>query len=271
MTELLEFSWPLLLAYLALGAFVGFLAGMLGIGGGATMVPILVLLFEPQGFPREHIVHIAVGTAMATILFTSISSVRAHARRGAVRWDIAKAMTPGILLGGFLGALIASRLSTLALGIFFAVFIYCMSLNMWLNRQPPAGGGAPSRTELVAMGGVISALSALVAIGGAAMSVPYMVWRKVPLIHAIGTSSAIGFPVALASTAGYIWMGTAQEVPSPSLGYVYLPATLSIVAASVFTAPLGARAAHKLPTGVLRRVFATLLFVLATRMLIKLW
>lgn len=261
----------MLLAYLALGAFVGFLAGLLGIGGGATMVPVLVLLFEAQGFPREHLVHIAVATGMSTILFTSVSSVRAHAKRGAVRWDILKPMVPGILIGGIAGSLIAGQISTFALGVFFAVFVYCMSLNLWLDKLPPSTDGAASGKELFTAGSFISALSALVAIGGAAMSVPYMVWRNVPLIQAIGTSSAIGFPVALAGTIGYVWTGMAHDVPRPALGYIYLPAMLGIVAASVLTAPLGARAAHRLPTKILRRVFATLLFLLATRMLIKLW
>jgi uncharacterized protein len=261
----------IVLAYLAIGALVGFLAGMLGIGGGATMVPILVLLFEAQDFPREHLVHIAVGSAMATILFTSVSSVRAHAKRASVRWDVAAAMTPGILVGGFAGALIASRISTFALGVFFACFVYCMSANLWFGGQAKAGRDIPGRWALAGVGTVISTLSSLVAIGGAAMTVPFLVWCRVPLVHAIGTSSAVGFPVAVAATVGYVWAGMEHPVPSPSLGYVYLPATLIVACASVLTAPLGARAAHSLPTHILRRVFAALLFTLATRMLIKLW
>lgn len=271
MELLSQIDWSILAAYLGIGALVGFLAGMLGIGGGATMVPILVLLFEAQGFPREHLVHIAVGSAMATILFTSVSSVRAHAKRGSVRWDVAIAMTPGILIGGFIGALIASRISTFALGVFFACFVYCMSANLWFGGQAKPGRGVPGRWALAAVGAVISGLSSLVAIGGAAMTVPFLVWCRVPLVHAIGTSSAVGFPVAVAATIGYVWTGMAHSVPSPSLGYVYLPATLTVACASVLTAPLGARAAHSLPTHVLRRVFAALLFTLATRMLIKLW
>jgi len=273
MDWLSELTPTIVIAYLVLGAVIGFLAGMLGIGGGATMVPILAWMFEARGMPREHLVHVAVATAMSTILFTSVSSVRAHAIRGAVRWDILKAFLPGILIGGVAGALLAGKFSTFGMAMFFACFVYVMATNMLVGgKKPTEGRTTPNAPVMFFAGFVISAISALVAIGGAMMSIPFMIWCGVPVVHAIGTSSAIGFPVALASVAGYIYTGLSQaDLPPASIGYVYLPATVCIAVASVMTAPLGARAAHRLPTAILRKVFAFLLYILATRMLIQVW
>lgn len=267
-----QIAWHLVPAYLALGVVAGFLAGLLGIGGGGMMVPVLVWLFAEQGYPHEHIVHMGVATAMATVIFTSLSSVRAHARRGSVRWDIARAMAPGMLLGGFLGALVADRFSTFGLGMFFVVFVYIMATNMLVDRKPAPGRSTPGKGGLFVVGTMIGVLSALIAIGGAMMTVPFLIWCAVPVLHAVGTSSAVGFPVALASTVGYIWIGAdAVGTPATAWGYVDVPAVVSVATASVLLAPLGARLAHRLPTRILRRVFAVFLFVLATRMLFQIW
>lgn len=265
-------AWQIVLAYVLLGVVAGFLAGLLGLGGGGMMVPILAWLFLEQGYPREHFVHMAVATAMATVIFTSVSSVRAHARRGAVRWDLAKPMGLGMLLGGFLGSLVAGQLSSFGLALFFAVFIYLMATNMWFDRKPAPGRTTPGFAGLFAVGTVIGLLSAMIAIGGAMMTVPFLVWCAVPIIQAVGTSSAIGFPVALASTVGYVWTGMRVEgLPATAVGYVDVPALLCIVAASVLLAPVGARLAHRMPTRLLRRIFAVFLFLLATRMLMMIW
>jgi uncharacterized membrane protein YfcA len=259
------------LGYLAVGAFVGFFAGMLGIGGGAIMIPLLVMLFERQGLPREHLLHFAVGTGMATILFTSVSSVLAHARRGAVRWDIARAITPGILAGGLVGAWIAKFFSTFGLALFFAVLVYTLAINMLFNRRPKPSRQLPGAAGMTAAGFIISFLSAMVAIGGAAMTVPFMVLCNVPILHAVATAAAIGFPIAVAGTIGYVATGWGDpSLPAATLGYVYLPALLGVSLASVALAPLGAKAAHSLPTARLKQVFAILLLVLATRMLVGL-
>lgn len=265
--------WAIVPAYLGLGALAGFLAGLLGIGGGAMMVPVLAWLFALQDYPAEHIVHLAVATAMATVIFTSISSVRAHASRGGVRWDIAQAMAPGMLVGGFGGALVADRFSSFGLGLFFVVFVFIMATNMLVDRKPAPGRTTPGRVGLFLVGTLIGVLSALIAIGGAMMTVPFLIWCTVPVIQAVGTSSAIGFPVAFASTVGYIWTGStvSAAMPASTWGYVDVPAVLSIATASMLLAPLGARLAHRLPTGILRRVFAVFLYVLATRMLFQIW
>lgn len=257
------------LAYLAVGAGVGFFAGMLGIGGGAIQVPLLVWLFEAQGLPKSQILHMAVGTAMASILFTSVSSVRAHAARGAVRWDIGWKMTPGILSGGLVGSAIAAYIPASAFAALFALVIYAAATSMLLDVRPKASRQAPGLLGTSLAGFVISALSAFAAIGGAFLSIPFMLWCNVPLLAAIGTASMIGFPIALSGTAGFIAAGLRETaLPAYSVGFVYLPALAGVVAASMLAAPLGAATAHRMPTRWLKRVFAILFYVLATKMAI---
>jgi uncharacterized membrane protein YfcA len=261
-----------LAAYLALGACAGFLAGMLGIGGGMIVVPVLALMLEAQGLSREHVLHLAVGTGMATILFTSLSSARAHATRGGVRWEIARRLTPGILFGGVVGALVANHLSTRTLAIYFTAFVFLMAVNIALDRKPKPSRQPPGATGMFAAGTMIGGLSSLVAIGGTVMSVPFMIYCNVPIIQAVGTAAAIGFPIAVGGTIGYLYTGwNADGLPAWSLGYVYLPALAGITIASVATAPLGASLAHRVPGKMLKRLFAGLLFLLAARMLVGFW
>jgi uncharacterized membrane protein YfcA len=260
------------LGYAAIGAAVGFFAGMLGIGGGAIMVPLLVILFEAQGLPKSQILHLAVGTGMATILFTSVASVRAHAARGAIRWDIALNITPGILLGGLFGSWIASYIPALWFAAAFTVVIYVAATNMLLDRKPKPSRQPPGFPGMTAFGFVVSAVSAFTAIGGAFMTVPFMLWCNVPMLSAIGTAAAIGFPIALSGTAGFIAAGLREGgLPSYSLGFVYLPAVAGIVVSRMLMAPVGAAAAHRLPTVWLKRTFAVLFYVMATRMLLTFW
>ena len=257
--------------YLAIGAFVGFFAGMLGIGGGAFMIPLLVMLFERQGLPHDHLLHLAVGTGMATLLFTSVSSVAAHARRGGVRWDIWRAVTPGILVGGLIGAWVAKFFSTFGLALFFALLVFTLAINMLFNRRPKPSRQLPGPLGITVAGFVVSFLSTMVAIGGAAMTVPLMVLCNVPMLQAVGTAAAIGFPIAVAGTIGYVAAGWGDPVlPAATLGYVYVPALVGVSIASMALAPLGAKAAHSLPTARLKQAFAVLLLILSTRMLIGL-
>jgi uncharacterized membrane protein YfcA len=261
-----------LLGYLAIGAVVGFFAGLLGIGGGAIMVPLLVALFAAQGLPKATILHLAVGTSMATILFTSVSSVRAHALRGALRWDIARKITPGILFGAVAGALAAGGFSTFGFAVFFAAFVFSAATSMLLDRRPKPSRELPGTLGMFIAGSVISALSALAAIGGAVMTVPFLLYCNVPMLQAIGTAAAIGFPIALGGSIGFVATGlNAAQLPPYSFGYIYLPALAGITVASMLFAPLGAALAHRLPTKRLKQIFAVLLYVFAARMLIALW
>ncbi|MCY1257277.1 Sulfite exporter TauE/SafE [compost metagenome] len=260
-------------ALLALGAFTGFCAGLLGVGGGMMMVPFLTLLFTSLGFADEAIVHMAIATSMGTILFTSLSSVRAHHQRGAVRWPIVLALAPGIVLGGMIGGgKVFAALKTSWLSLAFAGFVGFSALQMLRNRRPKPGRQLPGFAGMAGAGGVIGFLSSLVGAGGAFVSVPFMTWCNVPIHNAVATSAALGFPIAAASVAGYVWSGWQMPgLPAGSLGYLYLPALLVIAAASVMTAPLGARTAHRMDVGQLRKVFAVLLLCLASYMLWKAW
>ena len=255
--------------YLGVGAVAGMLAGLFGVGGGVVIVPMLLYCMVRQGFPDEFIMHIALGTSMASIMFTAVSSVMAHNRRGAVRWSVVRKIVPGILVGTFLGSCIASRLSTGFLKIFFVLFLYYVGVQMLADRKPKPSREVPGHLGMFGVGNAIGAVSSLVGIGGGTMSVPFMMWCNIAVHEAIGTSAAIGFPIALSGTVGYIFNGFGLPgLPELSCGYVYLPALAGIVCASMLTAPLGAWVAHSLPVRKLKQVFAVLFLVLATRMLI---
>jgi len=261
-------SLSFLLAYLAFGAVAGVIAGLLGVGGGIVVVPALFWFFTAQGFSQDVIMQMALGTSLAAIAFTSISSFRAHHRRGAVLWPIVKAITPGILVGTFAGSCVAARLPTAFLKGFFVCFLYYVAIQMLMNIKPKPTRQIPGRLGMFGAGLGIGAVSSFVGIGGGTMSVPFMVWCNVAMHTAVGTSAAIGLPIALAGALGYVINGMgAPGVPSWSLGYVYLPALVGIAAVSVLTAPYGARLAHKLPVATLKRFFAVFLLAMATRML----
>jgi uncharacterized membrane protein YfcA len=260
----------LIVAFVALGAAVGFLAGLLGIGGGMTMVPLLTIAFGRQGFAPDHVVHLAIATATATILFTSISSAREHHRHGAVLWRVVAGMAPGIIAGSLLGPQIVGGLSTAALAAFFGVFVAVSATQMLLGRKPRPTRELPGRGGLFAVGAGIGLVSSMVGAGGAFLSVPFMVACNVSLRNGVATSAALGLPIAAAGTVGFVVAGLrTQGLPPYAIGYVYIPALLAIVAGSVVCAPIGARAAHRWPVARLRRAFAGLLYVLAAYMLWK--
>jgi hypothetical protein len=253
--------------YLALGAVAGVLAGMLGIGGGLVLVAALVWLLPSQGVPTQYAVHAALATALASIVLTGLSSARAHHRRGSVLWATVAWLVPGMLLGGWLGSLVATRLDGDWLRAFIAVYCYVAALQLGLDwpRARPERPHAPTGPGYTVAGGFVGALSALVGIGGGSMTVPLLVWRGVRPVRAVGTSSACGVAIALASAAGYAAHGPAAgALPAGSWGYVFLPAAIGIAIASVLTAPLGTRIAHGISGLALRRVFAGFLLLVGT-------
>ncbi|WP_101048510.1 sulfite exporter TauE/SafE family protein [Macromonas nakdongensis] len=263
---------PLLIAELAaLGLFSGFLAGLLGIGGGMVMVPFITLILSGRGVAPDLAVKMAIATSMATIIFTSLSSVRAHHKRGAVRWDIVVRLAPGIVLGAALASLGAfSLLKGQALALVFAAFVAFSGTQMLLDKKPTPGRTMPGTVGQLGAGGAIGFLSGLVGAGGGFVSVPFMTWCNVAIHNAVATSAALGFPIALSNVVGYVLAGQGLEGrPTGSLGYVFLPALAVIASASVLMAPLGAKAAHALPVKQLKRVFAGILYALAAVMLHK--
>ncbi len=257
-----------LLFFLAGGAVAGVFAGLLGVGGGIIIVPLLSFIFPFLQVPHEYIHHLALGTSLASIMVTSIASARAHNARGAVRWDIFKAISPGIILGTFVGGLVAAYIPHNFLRSFFVIFLYIVACEMLFGKKPLGARELPGSVGISGVGTGIGLLSSFVGIGGGTMSVPFMTFCSVPMHTAVGTSSAIGFPIAVAGTLGYMVGGYGIEaLPSYTFGYVHLLAFAGIATASFITAPLGAKLAHSLPVPVLKRFFAIFLLFVATRML----
>lgn len=256
------------LAYPVLGVFAGFVAGLFGVGGGLTIVPLLFMLYTAQAFPVEHSMHLALGTSMATIVLTSVSSMRAHHGHGAVRWDIVKSFAPGLVVGTLGGSFFATWIPTRPLAMVFTAIVYYASLQMILDFKPKPHRQIPGPAGMVAAGGIIGVISSLVAAGGGFLSIPFMVFCNVVIHQAVGTSAALGFPIAVAGTVGYIVSGLkAGNLPEFSFGYIYMPAFIGVVAISMLIAPVGARLAHKLPVKQLKRGFGVFLALLASKML----
>ena len=263
---------PLLIVELVvLGLCTGFLAGLLGIGGGMVMVPFIIIILSNRGVAPDLAVKMAIATSMATIIFTSLSSVRAHHRRGAVRWDIVKLLAPGIVIGAAIASLgVFALLKGSWLALVFATFVFFSATQMLLNKKPKPSRTLPGTVGTLGAGTAIGFLSGLVGAGGGFVSVPFMTWCNVAIHTAVATSAALGFPIALANALGYLVAGQGvADLPSGSIGYIYLPALGVIAAASVLMAPLGVRAAHALPVATLKRVFASMLYLLAAYMAYK--
>jgi uncharacterized membrane protein YfcA len=256
------------LIYGILGITAGILAGLLGVGGGIIVVPMLTFTFTALRFPQDHLVHLALGTSLATIVFTSFASFRAHHGKGTVDWRTVRGITPGILLGTIVGSWVAARLGTGFLKGFFVSFTFYVALQMLLDIRPKPGRNIPGTAGLTAVGILIGAVSSLVGIGGGSLSVPFLIWCNLSIYGAIGTSAAIGFPIALFGALGYIVNGLAASgLPPYSFGFVYLPALAGIAACSYLAAPLGVKLSHRLPVTQLKRIFALLLIATGLKML----
>ncbi len=267
----MNFDLLLVAELIALGICTGFLAGLLGIGGGMLLVPFLTLILSARGIAPDLSIKMAIATSMATILFTSIASVRAHHAKGAVLWGIVRSLVPGILVGSLIASMgVFSLLKGQWLALFFALFVSFSATQMFLDKKPKPGREMPGKGGTFAAGGVIGFMSGLVGAGGGFLTVPFLGWCNVAIHSAVATSSAVGFPIAAANTLGYIIAGQAvTNLPTGSFGYVWLPALAVLAIASMSMAPVGARTAHKLPVQTLKRVFAAILYILAAYMLFK--
>lgn len=250
-----------------LGIVAGILAGLLGIGGGLVLVGALTVLLPLHGVPKEAAMHAALASSLASIILTAASSARAHHARGSVIWPTVAWMAPGLLLGGWLGSGFAVSVDDAVLRWIVAgyCFIAAMQLLFGGNGKPGADGNAivPRGWPMGAAGVGIGAVSAVVGIGGGSMTVPLLVWRGVAPVRAVGTSSACGVAIGLASAAGYALHAPAGALPEHAIGYVYLPAAIGVAIASVLAAPYGTRLAHRISGTALKRVFAGFLLVVA--------
>lgn len=261
---LIEFA-----AYAATGAFAGLVAGLLGVGGGLIIVPVLVFVFARIGVDDAVAVHLAIGTSLATIIVTSISSMRAHHKRGAVNWSVFRQLTPGIVIGALLGAAVADLLPSGALRVIFGVFELFVAAQMALRWNAAPHRKLPAGAALGVAGTVIGTVSSVIGIGGGTLTVPFLVWCNVSIRNAVATSSACGLPIAVAGAIGFVVTGWNEpRLPGGATGYLYWPAFAGVALVSLLFAPLGARLAHSLPTDMLRRIFSLLLAFLGVRMLL---
>jgi uncharacterized membrane protein YfcA len=255
------------LTYAALGVFVGFFAGLLGIGGGSMIVPVLGLTFVAFNFPPDQVLHLSLGTSLAAMIISTASSTYAHHRLGAVRWDIVKGLAPGIAIAGLASGVIARALPLLFLKVFFLCFMAYVAYQIIFGLKPNPGHALPGPLGTAAVGLGIGVLSALAGVGGAMLSVPFMMYCNVDFKRAIATSAAISFVVSCAGAIGFIGAGFGEPgLPPGSLGYVFVPAFVGISLTSIFLAPLGARTAHRMPVANLKKVFALFLLVLAGKL-----
>lgn len=257
----------LVIAFVLLGAFVGVMAGLLGIGGGGILVPVLTSIFIYQGIPKDSVVHLALGTSMACIALTSFSSMRSHHKNSAVIWSLAKTMSIGMVVGTFSATFLTAYLSSKALAIFFAVFMAYVSVQMFKKNKVSSSTVDINKTELRLVTLGIGAISALVSIGGGSLTVPYLTWRGIDIRSAIGTSAALGFYISVAGTLGYLINGMLNTTTAEhTWGYIYLPAVLLVAIPSYFTAPLGAKLTQRLPIQTLKKIFGVLLMILSLKM-----
>lgn len=259
-----------LLLYVALGTFVGFMAGFLGVGGGGVMVPLLASLFAYQGIGAGHHVQLALGTALTSMIVTSAASTRAHNARGAVAWDVVGGMASGIVVGAYAATRVAAKVNAVYIALFFAVFMAIVAGQLLIGWRP-----APSKTPmrhhtLIGVGIGIGAVSALAALGGRFLATLYLTHKNIEIKKAIGTSAAIGLPMAVAGSSGYMiggWSATSDI--SYAVGYVYVPAFIATSIAGIISAPFGVRLSHSMPAAYLEKIFAIVSLLLSIKMLLS--
>lgn len=256
------------LMYIALGAFAGTLAGLFGVGGGLIIVPVLIISFKIQGIGGDLVTHMAVGTSLATIMFTSLSAIHTHHQRKAINWRLAAMISLGIIVGAWLGGYTADKLSGPLLQRLIGLFAWLMAAQMLFGLAPKDGATLPGKPVQALAGGVIGWASGIFGIGGGSLTVPFLTWCSVPMQRAVAVSAVCGFPIALVGALSYVVHGMAhQELPPQAWGYVYLPALLGVSVASMPFARVGATLAHKLSAIALKRAFAVFLVIVGAKFL----
>lgn len=251
-----------------MGAIAGTFAGLLGIGGGIIIVPVLALVFHAQGISDDVLMHVSIGTSLATIVITSLASIREHQKHQAIQWPVFKQITPGILVGGLLGAVIAKLIGGEALRLIFGIFMLVVAAQMIFGNTSKPHRQLPNTSGMLIAGTAIGTMASLMGVGGGSMSVPFLTWCNILIRNAIATSAAIGLPIAVAGVTGFIITGWGVEHrPVWSVGFVNLPAFASIVVASTLCAPFGARITHRISPARLKLLFGYFLLLLSIKIL----
>jgi hypothetical protein len=259
-----------ILFLLAMGALAGMFAGLLGIGGGIIIVPVLAFVFTSQGMSLDVLMHVAIGTSLATIVITSLSSIRSHHKHQAIDWPVVKIMSIGVFCGGLIGSVIAKHIPGAELKFLFSIFMFLIAAQMFFGNTSKPHRTLPAKPGMIIAGTSIGIVSSLMGVGGGSMSVPFLTWCNMSIRKAVATSSAIGFPIAVSGTLGFIVTGwSVPDRPVMSIGYVNLPAFFSIVVASVLFAPLGAWVTHHISPVILKRIFAFFLLILGVKMVMS--
>lgn len=268
-----------ILYYLSAGAFAGLLAGLFGIGGGLVIVPILIYIFTAQGIPPAALTHICIGTSLATIIVTSISSLRTHNSRGAVIWNIWKRMAPGLIIGSLIGAGIASVIHGKPLQAIIGVGVFLAGIKMLFMKNKSLEENdlskLPSPNGQTALGGLIGFISAIFGIGGGTLTVPFLSNYGLKIQNAVGTSAACGLPIASAGVIGFLVFGqfvddsVKEALPNGIIGFVHIYAFIALSSTSFFTARIGAKIAHKLPAATLKKAFAVLMLIVGVKLVLN--
>jgi uncharacterized membrane protein YfcA len=257
----------ILLIFFAVGALAGFASGFLGVGGGTIVVPALLWIFLKFAWPEDIVMHMATGTSLAIMAVTTSVSLWAHLKREIEVWDIFRWMWPWVMVGTILGSLLAVFLATQSLVFLFGLFLFLIALSMLCGFQPLAKT-MPNKTNLGLFSGFLGFQSGLLGIGGAVLTVPYLIYCNIPIRKALAISIACGITVACVGTISFMWSGSyVPHLPPASLGYIYLPAFFGIALVSPLFAWLGAWASHRVSVETLRRIFAVFLMLIAIRML----
>ena len=279
-----EMTIQIILIYALTGVFAGLMGGMLGLGGGIIIVPVLHYIFTQQGFEPSVVMHQAVTTSLATIIVTSVFATYEHHRKKVVSWFIVNQIAPGIFLGACLGVFVADSVSSSGLRTIFGCFEILVAIQIWFGLKPkpmyteffsPRTQKKERYTKLpekgifIFTGAIIGLFSTILGIGGGTLTVPFLLWFNHHMRTAVATSSACSIPIALVATITFIFVSwDNSNIFIHSIGYLYWPAALIIVMMTIFFAPIGARLTHYLPIEILKRIFAVLLMFIGIKMLI---
>lgn len=258
----------LLLLLLLAGSIAGFIAGLFGVGGGIVVVPVTLWVLKTQQIESEYIQHIAVGTSLTVMVFTTFMSSLGHYRKKAINFEVLKGMAPGIVAGSIIGSMLASKIPSESLQIVFIVFAYLVAVKTIFGFNPNSSLSLPKTAGIFSIGTLFGGISGLLGIGGGVFNVPFLLACKVPIKKAVGTSAALSWSVAISGAVSYMWQGVnVSGLPEGTLGFCYLPVAVTLTITTILFAPLGVRLTHKLPPKLMRIIFGIMLLGIATKIL----